>query len=82
MSLIMKEEVKEEEEEPKGFYAGFIIYCDDVDTYRRLNVMLDRLFGAKLITSKVNVGKLYLTKIKPPDFNEDIEIVDRRRARR
>ena len=66
------EEENEIEENEEGFFAGFIIYVDDIDVFRRLNALLSKFYGAKLITAKLNDGRLYITSKKPEDFKETL----------
>jgi hypothetical protein len=64
------EEENEIEEGEEGFFAGFIVYVDDIDVFKRLNTLLSKFYGAKLITAKLNDGRLYITSKKPEDFKE------------
>jgi hypothetical protein len=56
----------------EGLFAGFIVYVDDIEVFRRLNVLLSRFLGAKLITAKLSDKKLYLTIKRPEDFKENL----------
>jgi hypothetical protein len=59
--------------EEKGFTAGFIIHFDDLETYRKFLIMANHFFGTKPIVSRIYLGKLYLTRKKPPDLKEGID---------
>jgi hypothetical protein len=71
MSVVFDEETLDESIE-KGFTAGFIVHCDDLDTYRKLLLILDKFMGAKLVVSRIYNGRLYITKEVPKDFIEDV----------
>ena len=68
----LEENWEEERKKDTGFYAGFILYADNIDAYKRALAMLDKVFGIKLITSKINNDKLYITAEVPKDFKQNL----------